>query len=374
MKSTIVTRVSSIAALACGLSLWTQPVQAQSVVYVKPGDPLGQIVSQAPARTTIIVAPGEYRDSLVVRSPGIRLIGAGAQENGTVLSNEGVRAINGIDVRPGADGFELSGFLIKGFNENGVLLTGIRDFRLTHNRLENNGEYGLFPIFCTGGVISNNLAIGHTDTGIYVGQSSNVVVSHNVAYGNINGIEIENSDDCTVTENETYDNVIGILIVELPLLQVTRTNRITVTKNYTHHNNNPGDHRALELFIQVIPVGGGILLVGANEVTIADNIILENNSFGIGVARLPVLFDDFDPMIDHIPDNNRIVGNLALRNGRSPDVERLAPLVPDFPTGANIYWDGTGEGNCFEANVTEDDLGGTSYPSPNALPRCSPSR
>ncbi|MCS6804238.1 MAG: parallel beta-helix domain-containing protein [Acidobacteriota bacterium] len=371
MKSTII-KVVSVITVVWGISI--QSVHAQSIVYVKPGDRLGQIVSQAPANTTIIVAPGEYRDALVVRSPGIRLIGAGAQENGTVLSNQGVNATNGIEVRPGAHGFELSGFLIKGFNENGVLLTRVRDFRLTYNRLENNGEYGLFPIFCTGGVISNNLVIGHTDTGIYVGQSSNVIVSHNVAHGNINGIEIENSDDCTVTENETYDNVIGILIVELPLLQVTRTNRITVTKNYTHHNNNPGDHRALELFIQVIPVGGGILLVGANEVTIADNIILENNSFGIGIARLPVLFDDFDPMIDHIPDNNRIVRNLALRNGRSPDAERLAPLVPDFPTGANIYWDGTGEGNCFEENVTEDDLGGTSYPGPKALPPCSRSR
>jgi len=195
-------------------------------------------------------------------------------------------------------------------------------------------------------------------------------VFHNVAFGNINGIEIENSSDCIVSENETFDNTLGILVVELPLLEVTTTNRITVAKNYVHNNNNPGEDRALEIFIQAVPIGGGILVVGANDVTMADNVVLENNSFGIGIARLPVLFDAFDPMIDHIPDNSRTIGNLILNNGRDPDRLRLDEVVPNFPTRANLYWDETGMGHCFEGNIVVDDAGGTSFPAPGVLPTC----
>lgn len=372
MKFTITAKTVGIMALLVGLGVMTHSSRAQSsVIYVHSGDSLSQIVSQAPAGSTIIVQAGVYRDSLTITQPDLRLIGAGANEAGTVLSNEGVGAENGITVLPGADNFELTGFLIRGFEENGVLLRGVRDYRITNNVAENTGEYGIFPVFCTGGVISDNVAIGATDTGIYVGQSSGATVSHNVVFDNINGIEIENSADCVVSENEAYNNTLGILIVELPLLEVTTTNRVTVVKNYVHNNNNPGDQRALEIFIQAVPVGGGILVVGANEVTIADNIILENNSFGIGIARLPVLFDAFDPLIDHIPDNSRTVGNIVLHNGREPDQLRLGEVVPNFPTRANLYWDQTGEGHCFQSNVLMDDEGGTSFPAPEALPPCA---
>lgn len=373
MTSTGVVRTICLMTGLLGLSILPRQAHAQSpVIYVRPGDSLSQIVSQAPAGSTIIVQAGVYRDSLTVTQPGIRLIGVGASPEGTVLSNEGVGAENGITVLPGADNFELTGFLIRGFQENGVLLRGVSNYRITHNVMENTGEYGIFPIFCTGGLIANNVAIGASDTGIYVGQSTGATVSHNIVYGNINGIEIENSSDCLVSNNEAFNNTLGILIVELPLLDVTTTNRITVERNYVHHNNNPGDHRAQEIFIQAVPIGGGILIVGANEVTVADNVILENNSFGIGIARLPVLFDAFDPQIDHIPDNCRIVSNLALNNGRQPDELRLGEVVPNFPLGANLYWDQTGTGHCFERNVLQDEAGGTSFPAPDELPPCSP--
>jgi parallel beta-helix repeat protein len=375
MKTTIAAKTICLIALFVGLGFGQRQPSAQpSIIYVHPGDSLSQIVSNAPAGSTIIVQAGVYKDSLTVTQPGIRLIGAGASENGTVLSNEGVGADAGINVKPGADNFQLTGVLINGFKNDGVMLNGVRDYRITHNVAQNNGEYGIFPVFCTGGVISDNLAIGHADTGIYVGQSSGATVSHNIVHDNINGIEIENSSDCIVTENEAVDNTLGILVVELPLLQITATNRITVTKNYVHNNNNPGDFRVNEQFIQAVPAGSGLLVVGADNVTVTDNVLLENNSFGIGVVRLPVAFDILDPGIAHIADNSRTIANLCLHNGRQPDRDRIRRVIPNFPTGANLYWDQTGTGHCFDRNVVTDDAGGTSVPAPTALPPCPPAR
>lgn len=371
MKSTIaVTTLCLIALLVSPSFLPSQTNAQSSVIFVRPGDSLSRIVSQAPAGSTIIVQAGEYRDSLTITQPGIRLIGAGASEDGTVLSNEGVGAENGITVMAGADNFELTGFLIRGFNENGVFLRGVRDYRITNNVVQNSGEYGIFPVFSTGGIISDNVAIGHSDTGIYVGQSSGATVSHNIAHGNVNGIEIENSSDCLVSENEAFNNTVGILVVELPLLEVTMTNRITVVKNYVHNNNNPGEFRVQEPFIEAIPSGGGILVVGADDVTLTENLLLGNNSFGIGIVRLPVVFDLLDPRINHIPDNSRTVRNICLNNGRDPDRERIRRVIPNFPTGANLFWDETGTGHCFQGNIVTDNAGGTSFPAPDALPSC----
>lgn len=48
---------------------------------VRPSDPLQDILDTAPAGARILLAPGEYRQKLVIRTPGLQLIGAGADES-----------------------------------------------------------------------------------------------------------------------------------------------------------------------------------------------------------------------------------------------------------------------------------------------------
>src|SRR5207249_8255234 len=81
------------------------------------------------------------------------------------------------------------------------------------------------------GVIERCSASGHNDTGIYVGQSHDVIVRHSVAFGNVNGIEFENSQRVRGVANETYDNVVGILVVVLPGLDVKTTSDVLVAGN-----------------------------------------------------------------------------------------------------------------------------------------------
>lgn len=327
---------------------------SSTVIHVHPGESLQAAIDRASPGTTIVVESGEFHESLVIHQSGIRLIGMGASQRGTILSNEGVDADTGITVTAEANGFELTGFLIRGFHRNGVQLTEVRNYAVTHNRLENNGEYGVFPLACTDGLIADNIAIGHTDSGLYVGQSSHTRIIHNLVRENFKGIEVENSTDCMVVENEATGNRMGILVIALDLTPMANTERVIVTRNFVHGN--PPAPASPE---GAIP-WGGILVVGADHVIVSDNLALANRPYGIAVMRLPESLDRFDPQRTHFPDGNQILSNIALNNGTTdPDVG-----------GANLFWDGTGEENCWKDNLFVDETGGGSVPPPEALPVC----
>jgi parallel beta-helix repeat protein len=164
---------------------------------------------------------------------------------------------------------------VHGFEENGVFVSGVHGFLLSGVTALDNGEYGLFPVHSSGGVIERCRASGHNDTGIYVGQDTDVTVRRSVAYANVNGIEFENSRDVRALANETYDNVVGILVVLLPGLDAKTSSDMLVAGNSVHDNNHanfapPGD------LASFVPTGSGILIVGADRVTVSDNRVTGN--------------------------------------------------------------------------------------------------
>src|SRR6266540_2948482 len=107
------------------------------------------------------------------------------------------------------------------------------------------------------------------------------------------------------------------------------------------HNNRPHPVLPREDVVGLVPAGKGILNVGGDRVTVRHDNIVGNDSGGIAVIALP--FPNPDPRVDPFPDSNRVVGNVALANGRSPD-----PLRSPFP-GADLIYDGSG--SCFADNV-----------------------
>ena len=54
-------------------------------VFVSPADPLQDILDMSPPGTRVMLAPGVYRRKLLIRTPGLRLVGAGSER--TVLIN-----------------------------------------------------------------------------------------------------------------------------------------------------------------------------------------------------------------------------------------------------------------------------------------------
>ena len=73
--------------------------------------------------TVIFIDPGTYSQTVNVSRPDIFLVGLGGP-GGVVLTNPG-GADNGINVNPGANGFALFNVNVQGFDDNGVVLTGV---------------------------------------------------------------------------------------------------------------------------------------------------------------------------------------------------------------------------------------------------------
>jgi parallel beta-helix repeat protein len=331
-------------------------------IVVHKNESIQAAVNAAKPGMLIKIEPGTYAEEVTVTQAGIRLIGeTNSNGEGVILQNPG-DVETGITVVQGADGFSLENITLQNFKENGILLTGINGFYLSHVQAVNNGEYGIFPVFCSHGVIEHCSANGHADTGIYVGQSSDVVIRMNKVFENVNGIESENSDNILITLNQSYNNSLGIFADLLPGLKITSSNNIRIISNTVKENNHPNFSPPGDL-AAVVPSGIGILVLGTDQTTVERNQVSGNNFTGIVVFSTLILgtlaglppeaFADIEPN----PDGARIVANNLSKNGLLP------PTLPIPVPGADLLWDGSGSNNCWSGNNFK-----TSYPSP--LPSC----
>ena len=108
--------------------------------------------------------------------------------------------------------------------------------------------------------------------------------------------------------------------------------------------------------LERIPAGAGILIVGSDNVKIRTNEVTGNNTLGVAILQNPIA--SLDPRkIDPNPNGNEVRSNVLVKNGAHPS--------PGLP-GADLFYDGSGNGNCFALNKF-----GTSVP-PNieAIFRC----
>jgi parallel beta-helix repeat protein len=331
------------------------------IFVVQPGQSIQAAVDAAPASGAVIdIEPGTYREALVVAKPDIQLIGLGAG-NGqrVVLENPGGQA-TGITVTSTAQDFVLQDITVRNFDENGVSLK-VNGFVLSHVKAANDGEYGLFPEFSANGLIEYCTATGSHDTGIYVGQSHDVVIAHNKAFDNVIGIEIENSSHVQALANESYDNVAGILVDLLPGLRVKVAADNRIAENYVHDNNqaNFPTHGDLASFV---PTGTGILILGADRTTVEANRVTGNQFVGIGLASTTFLSSLAGIPVTGIepdPDGTVVHDNVVLGNGSNSPF----PTIP----GADLLWDGAGEHNCWSGNEFVTSF----WPlSPLPLPSC----
>jgi parallel beta-helix repeat protein len=211
---------------------------------------------------------------------------------------------------------------------------------------ENNGSYGLYPVQCEQVLLEDNHVIGASDAGIYVGQSSAVVVRRNRAEYNVAGIEIENTIGADVYENVAVDNTGGILVFNLPgLSQEGHTTR--VYQNQVHHNNT--DNFAPKgTAVASVPAGSGVVINANDKVEIFANDIRDNvtanviisSYFSAGYAGDTELPEHFDPY----PETIFIHDNEFNGGGDAPSLLELKALrlsVFGFSGSLpDVLWDG----------------------------------
>lgn len=303
--------------------------------------------------STVCIAAGEFAvtKQLVLTAPGITIKGAGADM--TILDFSGLEAgggANGILIK--SDDVTLQDLQVRNTPGDGIRADQVSN--ITFERVNviwealhsiESGAYGLYPVQSTGVTIRECSVVGARDAGIYVGQSSQIVVEDSDAHDNVAGIEIENSIDAIVRRNKAYNNTCGILVFNLPGLDVKDGKRANVYENEIYENN-VDNFAEMGTIIGIVPPGVGVLVLAADENEIHDNDIRDNKSLGVALiayAESAGIFPTYDdPAFDTYSEGNWVHDNTFTNNGTMP-ADLVTVLLEGTSPGPDIVLDG-----CFD--------------------------
>ncbi len=200
--------------------------------------------------------------------------------------------------------------------------------------LATNGGYGIYPVACSNVLIENCEAAFASDAGIYVGQSTNVIVRGSYAHENVAGIEIENCINAEVYDCRAENNAGGILVFDLPDLQVINGHSCRVYRNKII-NNNHKNFAPEGNIVGIVPPGTGIILLAAKNVEIFDNEIIGHKTIGTAIASYQITENPWnDKEYNPFSYDIYIHNNIYKRKPSLPD------LTKDFGKMVNVVFGG----------------------------------
>ncbi|WP_394729206.1 parallel beta-helix domain-containing protein [Altererythrobacter sp. GH1-8] len=320
------------------------------------GDPgyeeklMAQLLDAKPG-DVITIPEGKFpiTRSLSLTVDGVTIRGAGMDKS--ILSFKGqVAGAEGLLVT--ANNFTIEnlaiedtiGDALKISEGNTIVIRGVR-VEWTDGYKTENGAYGIYPVQTTNVLMEDNVAIGASDAGLYIGQSKNVIVRRNRAEYNVAGIEIENTIDADVYENIATNNTGGILVFNMPnLAQEGKRTRVFNNKVIGNNTENFG-HEGTP--VASVPAGSGIVVSSNDQVEIFNNEIRDNNTANIIVSSVySTNYSERNAVqgYDPYPEGIFIYGNDLSGGGSSPDGLELKTLktVMFGINGAfpDVLWDG----------------------------------
>ncbi|WP_141735032.1 parallel beta-helix domain-containing protein [Oligoflexus tunisiensis] len=280
----------------------------EALLLAQPGD-------------TVLLPAGRFvmNQELSITTPFITLKGAGM--NATTLvygtSAEGPQAIISY-----ADHTVVEDLAIIDHPGDGIKIIGADGATIRRVRVEwtkrgsaENGAYGLYPVESSNVLVEDSVVIGASDAGVYVGQSSNIVVRRNRVEYNVAGIEIENSMYADVHDNVATNNTGGILVFNLPNLMVQGGHGTRVYQNFIYENNFK-NFAPVGNIVSTVPQGTGILVMANDDVEVFRNTIERHNTTSIAVVSYNVTQKAFDdPRYDAVPEHVWIHDNVMRKAG-----------------------------------------------------------
>jgi parallel beta-helix repeat protein len=338
-----------------------------SAITVNPGESIQAAVDAAEPGQTVLVKPGNYTEThdgatavrvtkplkLIADSTPddpVRILPGGNQRQGILVEPESPGD-------PDVDGIEIKGFTVEGFRNNGIWLRHVTNFTIEGNTSINNLENGIWPTLSTNGEVRDNVSYGSLDSALWVEAAENVRVINNELHTSPTGLEVTVSNDIHMEGNVVYNNVVGIGLYPPMSAGLPPSNwppqpfrNWTVVDNHVFDNNLPNPVTGGS--VGNLPPGGGVLVLGVDTVTVENNLIENNDFFGIAmtdycvaVAGTSISCELIPPIVpDSAPENNKFIGNTLAGNGSNP------PSGPFEDLGADILALG-GSNNCSSDNT-----------------------
>lgn len=295
---------------------------------------------------------------------GITIRGAGRDR--TFLSFRNSDSAEGINASR-ADGLVIEGLTVEDTPGNAIRIfrsqqVVVRDVRARWRDAQGrdetqagytphaeNGAYGLYPVESRHVLMEDCEAHGASDAGIYVGQTSDVLVRNCLATYNVAGYEFENTFRAVFEDNVATKNTGGFLVFDLPDLRQYGAKNV-VRRNRAYDNNTP-NFAPVGNIVGLVPRGTGMLILASDQLDIHDNDIHDHDTLGIAIVNYALADPNQpDPRYDFFPEGIEIRNNRFRDNGGNiqlPSVERgeasLLPLLlklKNLGRSAHIVWDG----------------------------------
>lgn len=254
----------------------------------------------------VLIGPGVYKEAVSVATPG--LVIRGTDRNAVVLDGELTRE-NGIVVV--ADGVAIENMTARNYTGNGFFWVGVTGYRGSYLTAIDDWVYGIYAFDSVDGLFEHSYASGSWDSGFYIGQCNpcDAVIRNVVAEFNGLGYSGTNaSGNIWIVDSEWRHNVAGIAPNSLDSELLPPVREVVVAGNYVHHNGER--ERAPNGTAQWAGYGNGIILAGARNSVVRNNLIVNNVTSGVQVISM--LDDSLWPS-----GGNRIVDNMILGSGRS---------------------------------------------------------
>ena len=334
--------------------------------FVSPGaDAIENAVNAAAPGAKLLIEPGTYQDAVTLEQTGLRLVGCGGATNDRPLLQKPETCAAPEDCARGIFASDLDDLLfqslaVEGWTSDGIFVTGAE--RVTYRDIVGDGgvgdntssRYAVFPVNSSGVVIETCDVKDISDAGIYVGQSTDIVVRFNKIQTSVAGVEFENSANGVGHNNYAKGNTGGFLVFKDGSLPVQLSNDHRVSHNVFDDNNGPNYGSGN---VAGVPEGTGILVISTDDSEFEYNFIRGNNSFGFALTDQMVA--QFGPPFssDQKTERNTVADNVVTGNGGNPDDE--APFAADilFALAESSSGDPPVEdhGNCIRDNLVDQE-------------------
>jgi plastocyanin len=276
------------AAFGVGPGREAPPAQPGSTIRVPADQPTIQAaVDASEPGDLVLVAPGEYHEAVLVRTPFLTI--RGEDRNSTILDGE-LKRPNGIAVVE-ADGVAIENLTARHYGLNGFYWRNVNGYRGSYLTAYANGDYGVYAFGSQWGRIEHSYASGHPDSGFYIGQCKpcHAVIDDVISVENGLGYSGTNAGGDLAIVNSTWsNNMAGIVPNTLDAEGLAPQEGALIAGNEVFDNNRldvPAKHYPYATW------GMGIVVAGGRDNEIRDNAVTVHATYGIAV--MPIVDEQF---------------------------------------------------------------------------------